>query len=64
MGEEVINLSPIPRSEEKKIERDKEKEGRKGKKSLRLTLPELHGSIIYGPKLPQTSECKAESHRG
>lgn len=26
MGEEMINLSPIPRSEERKIEREREKE--------------------------------------
>lgn len=63
MGEEMINLSPIPRSEERKIEREREKEKKEEEeKTLRIILPVLHRSIIYGPKLTQPSECKAESH--
>lgn len=62
----MINLSPFPRSEERKIEREreKEKEEEKEKKPLRIILPELHSSVIYGPELPHPSACKAESqHR-
>lgn len=46
MGEEVINLSPIPRSEEKKIERDKEKKEEKGKKASDSLCPSCMGALF------------------